>query len=396
VTAEPARKGRWKNQLTDKVVVFAVMVEAAAAASGNGQYEVSVRSLYYQVRPRIEQYRAERGAPAKELAYNYFSQYLVPDYRREVGDIVGLYYDPRGLLVEPHSDIEVPLGTREVAGYRLPQWTFDKVLYIEKRGVRPIIASARFAERYDMAVIYGEGFAAEATRDLLALCHARNITIFTLHDADRHGYDIVRCLENETRRMPDHNIEVIDLGLSVADAIAAGLPVESATYDKAIDGELLAGLDETEREWLAGEQVRSGRRSHWHCQRVELNAFTAPDLVAFVERRLEEVGADRKLMPPEPVLRELAEWYATDSLRDAVREWIAARFDEDALTVALLERFLESILPATDLAPWVSDGYAEDRGRSWRGIVARHVVRAVNELGDSIEEYLDDTDEDER
>ena len=50
--------------------------------------------------------------------------------------------------------------------------------------------------------------------------------LFVLHDADINGYDIARTLGEATKRMPDHNIEVIDLGLTVPQAIERDLETE--------------------------------------------------------------------------------------------------------------------------------------------------------------------------
>ena len=45
-----------------------------------------------------------------------------------------------------------PLGTREVEEYELPPWQFDKILYIEKTGLKTQLAPYRLGEKYDMAV----------------------------------------------------------------------------------------------------------------------------------------------------------------------------------------------------------------------------------------------------
>jgi hypothetical protein len=122
------RAKRWRMQ----EAVFQVMVEGWNHASGNGAYSVSSRFLYYAVRKLVQRYTD------KALEYGYFSQGLLPEYQRQHGKLSGLYYDPRGVLYEPHTGKAVPLGTREVDGYTFPSRLYDKILYVEKKGVWPI------------------------------------------------------------------------------------------------------------------------------------------------------------------------------------------------------------------------------------------------------------------
>ena len=68
-----------------KDAVFEVISEAFAAASGDGQYPVSVRTLFYQARPRVQEYNTGR-----DLDWNYFSQDLVQQYQRLYGPLSGL------------------------------------------------------------------------------------------------------------------------------------------------------------------------------------------------------------------------------------------------------------------------------------------------------------------
>jgi len=136
--------------------VFEVMAEAVEKESDGGRLPFPVRNLFYRV-PLIQQF----GLNADDLKYGYFSQTLVVDYQREHGPISGMYRDPRGTLHEPHTGKTVRLGTREVAAYEFPEHTFNKILYIEKEGLEPVITAAKLAERYDMAIAYGKGQPAE-------------------------------------------------------------------------------------------------------------------------------------------------------------------------------------------------------------------------------------------
>jgi hypothetical protein len=175
-------------------------------STDNGRLYANVRNVFYKAR--------ELAQLDKPLEYNYFSQTIVPEYWQQNGRNRQIYNDARGMLYEPHSDQFLPLGTIEVDGYELPEYEYNKILYIEKKGLWHTVKSAGLHKKYDMAVIAGEGFASVAIRELLDRAQAgSDYTIFVLHDADSYGYNIARTLQAETARMPNHNITVIDLGL---------------------------------------------------------------------------------------------------------------------------------------------------------------------------------------
>ena len=236
------------------------------------------------------------------------------------GPITGLYSDPRGLLVEPHTAKVLPIGTREVAAYTASPWTYDKILYVEKKGLRPIFEAAQLAERYDLAIVYGEGYPTEAVRELFQRAdRSRQYRLFVLHDADPDGYNIARAMREATRRMPDYAVDVVDFGLTIEAAVSLGLESEEFTRRKALPSELERTLTDLEREYFIGRRARLGKPEHV-CRRVELNAFTAPQLIAYVEDRLAAAGADTKLIPPSEVIRS----HGSDVHRSAIQ----ARVDE--------------------------------------------------------------------
>jgi hypothetical protein len=273
--------------------VFEVMPEAVRNSAG-ALGRVSAHTLFYHVRPLIQQFTS------KVLASDYFEQKLLPRYQQRVRPIPEVYYEPRGTLYEPHTGKALPLGTREVQAYDFPLWLYDKILFVEKKGLWPVFQAARLAERYDLAIVAGEGYATEACRVLMAKAEGgRKYKLAVLHDADPYGYNIARTLGEETARMPEHNIEVIDLGLRLQDALDAGLPTEEFTRKKKLPKELV--LTPLEREYFEGR--RAGPKS-WICRRVELNAFTSPGLIAYADRGLARAGMCGKVVPPDDVLAE--------------------------------------------------------------------------------------------
>ena len=351
-----------RYEWTLKDAVFEVLPAALDKATGAGAYPVSARTLYYQARPLVQAYTS------KELDYNYFSQNLLTEYRHEVGTLQGLYYDPRGILYEPHSGEEVPLGTREVDSYEFPKFVFDKILYVEKKGLYPIFEAAALGKRYDMAIIAAEGYATEAARVLFAnASRDQRYQLFVLHDADPYGYNIARTLTAATRRMPEHEVEVIDLGLSLEEALTCGLEPEHFTRKASLPEGL--DLNEVEREYFVGKSA--GRKS-WSCRRVELNAFTAPELIEYVEGKLAEQGATGKVIPPPGVLAE----HARGAQRQAARTVIEAAL-EDLIDLDALAGSLSADLPIIGADQLKAD-LDERRERSWRQVSEGFARRQVD------------------
>jgi hypothetical protein len=353
---------------TLKRAVFQVMREAVQKSAGHlGQ--VSAHTLFYHVRPLIQQYTS------RELDSDYFEGTLLPAYQREVEPIKEVYYEARGTLYEPHNGRVVPLGTREVENYDFPLWRYDKILFVEKKGLWPVFQAAQLAECYDMAIVAGEGYASEACRVLLAKAEkGPEYQLFVLHDADPHGYNIARTLQEETVRMPGHHIKVSDLGFRLEDALAMGLPTEVFRRKK----KLPQGLQLTaiEREHFEGR--RTGPKS-WVCRRVELNALSGPDLIAYTERKLREAGIRGKIIPPESeLIRDFESSVASQVRRqvesdfqDQIHEEVRRRMD--ALRQAMIEH--QSRIEAA-----VRSGLARDPSCRWSHIVCDEALRFYSAL----------------
>jgi hypothetical protein len=384
--AQRARQRAWdeadrdhrENRWTIKEAVFAVLSQAKAAAG----HQVAARTLYYKVRPLIQQFTD------KELGYAYFSQELLPEYERTVAPLPGLYYEARGALHHPHDDQIIRLGTREVAAYIPPSWQFDKVLYIEKEGLEAQLAPYRLGQRYDMAIIYGKGFAVTACRELLALFEIREeMKIFVLHDADINGYDIARTLGEATRRMPNHNVDVIDLGLTVPQAIEYELETEEFTRRKALPAEL--ELDDDALEWFTGEPIDTGYgKPHYECTRCELNAFSADELAEFIEAGLQRHGATEKVVPPADVLAEHVQEVRDDALTDLVNTELARLVDIDEVVRQLIADRPD--LVDVDEAR-IRDTFTDNPTLSWRSSAGQLVaedIEAADGLTESVRQQV--------
>jgi hypothetical protein len=317
------------------------------------------------------------------LKSNYFEQKLLPCYQQERGPIPGLYYEARGTLYEPHTGREVALGTRDVESYDFPPWLYDKILFIEKQGLWPIFKEARFAERYDMAIVAGEGYATEACRVLFRNAdEAQNYQLFVVHDADPFGYNIGRTLREETARMPGYHAQVIDLGLKLEEALAMNLPAENFTRKKALPKELV--LTDLERKYFTGRQVTA---KSWIARRVELNALTAPDLVSYVDEGLQKAGVRGKVLPPADAMPGLALGIFRDNLDAEVDRHLAGLINLPAIKAQLAER-LQGLAPADQALGWARTGIEADCTVSWREAVGAWVEENLRAASESVREAV--------
>jgi hypothetical protein len=169
------------DRTTLREAAFEIMEEAYLEASDHRALPVKPRQIMYRARPYIL-------ARTEEVSLNgqYFSQTLMIDYMEEYGcstwDII---WDARGLLIEPHTGVEIPLGTLEVRQYvgacpsfraghivRLfpsagPENRYRNILYIEKEGFHPIFQAARLQQRFDIALMSNKGMSVTASRMLI-------------------------------------------------------------------------------------------------------------------------------------------------------------------------------------------------------------------------------------
>jgi hypothetical protein len=254
---------------------------------------------------------------------------------------------------------------------------------VEKAGLWPVIQAARLAERYDMAVVTSEGFAAEAPRDLLAELHGQDMTIFVLHDADHPGYNIARTLGEETARMPGHHVDVIDIGLTVDAAIGLGMAAEPYTRESALPVRLLPRLSAAARDWFTGtviERDYQGAPKRWRCKRVELNAFTSPGLIAYIEDGLAAHGASQKVVPPRQVITNRLREQRDAEVAAYVQRAVADLIDVDAITQAVqrtVRRRDRRLLTSGTVR-----GHLEDsRESSWRDVADQEARARLRQSG---------------
>ena len=372
-----------------KTYIKDIIFEVLPQAIRNAGTIFNRRDLYYATRPLA--YNHSEWEIGKTLEYSYFSQGLLTEYQEEHGVIAGMWTDPRGHLHEPHTGNSVALGTREIAAYKFPEYTFDKILYVEKEGELPKLQAAKLGERYDMAICSGKGQPTEAVRSLFERAEGGDYQLFVFHDADLDGYDIARVMAEETRRMPDYSVDVVDIGLTVEDALEMGLASEPFHRKKNISWELRMRLSDTAKEYL---YQRNGYSRGISGQRFELNAIL-PDTrrVEYIERKLEENGVRGKVIPPEEKLGDLTD----EKYRDLITEWVDEAIGELISSEELNEKIADQFIDEFELGEsrsHIEQRFEKDRSVSWRDALTAKLEEVHKEHTDAIKDAVREAIED--
>jgi hypothetical protein len=314
--AAPKRK-----RLTQRDAVLDNLDDAIAAVSGNGEYRFAPRQLLYRLRPIVLE---ETG---KELSEGNFNR-IITDYEDEHGEIPGMYREPRGSISHPHNDEDIPLGTLTVEEYQRPPWTYNKLLSCEKEGFKEALKAAGWRERHDCMLISSKGFTTRAARDLVDKLaeHDEPITIFCVHDADAYGTMIYQTFQEATKARGARKIRIVNLGLEPWEAIELGLEVETVPRGD-------------QRKAVAQYVLDREDGAHWaewlQTHRVELNAMTTPEFIAWLDRKMAEHGVG-KLIPPDDVIAAELERRLEAKVRATVAERILREAGfEDQVAVAL-------------------------------------------------------------
>jgi len=325
---------------TQKEAAWQIMKEAYLRASGNGTLPALARQIFYQARPKIMALTED-----KELAYNYFSQTLLPDYIEEHGVDWDVVYDARGHFEEPHTNRRLGCGTIEVFNYLReidepdivpaefsdagvniigPAGNISAVLFCEKEGFRPLFKAVNLANRYDLMIVSTKGVSVTAARLLIDdICGNNDLPLFVLHDFDFDGFKIFGTLQRDTRRYQFSNtIEVIDLGLRLGDI--ARLEREPAAATKMSDA--------ARRAQLAENGATDAEIEILLKDRVELNAMTSDALIAMIERKLKAYGLN-KVIPDDALLAEAYQaFHRSKELRQQFEE-IESKFEASEIKV---------------------------------------------------------------
>jgi hypothetical protein len=296
-----------RHRVTIKEVAWEVMEKAYMAASSNGTLPATATQVMYRARGEIQE------RTGRQLDRQYFIQTLLSEYMADHNVSWDVVFDDRGHFTEPHTKKSFGLGTISVRNYlasvgepkwiepqvtsggwatRGPSCRFGVVLFVEKEGFVPLFERARLAERFDLAIMSTKGVSVTACRQLVdEMCN--DVPLLVMHDFDKAGFTILGTLQRDTRRYSfRHNPKVIDLGLRLADVRELDLQPED-TFDRG---------DEDARSRNLRENGASEEEIEFLLdQRVELNALTSDQLIAWIERKLAEHGI-RKIVPDREML----------------------------------------------------------------------------------------------
>ena len=366
------------DRITIRDAAFSVMEEAYLKASDNGRLPARPRQIMYCARPEI------LALTEKDyLDDRYFTQTLLPDYVNEhpATDNWDIVWDARGHFAEPHTLNEIALGTLEVRDYLGlraqsrdavsvdknvlyptlgPEHRFNTVLFIEKEGFGPLFVAEHLAERYDLAIMSTKGMSVTASRMLLDRLAARGVErILVLHDFDISGFSIFGTLGVSGRRYRFANrIRLIDIGLRLVDVEAIDLqsePVAVSGWPKRMMTLRRHGATAAEIAFLKDE-------------RVELNAMTSPELIAFIEGKLKEHGVE-KIVPQDAIIQAHARHLFESEFADAAVAKLRPKIQKQAAAAEL---------PA-DLRQQIEAGLVKVPTGAWDHALAAIVAKLASE-----------------
>ena len=190
------------------------------------------------------------------------------------------------------------------------------------------------------------------------------------------GYNISRTLREATRTSRDA-LQVVDLGLTVAAALAARLEPERTLRKKDRPADLARELSTEEREFFAARYLG---RHRWDGRRVELNALTSGALIAYVEQKLRAHGLTAKVLPPPAVVAAHVRAAVAAEVREAVTAEVARLLDLDALAARLSERAVATMDIAA-LHVSIRDGLHDNPPEPWGALTAQEAVATADRSG---------------
>jgi hypothetical protein len=300
------------------------------------------RSLYYVVRTHV---------PGLEAGY--FGQ-LVTEYENEYDEIPRMFRNNRGAFYEPHTTQVIPLGTLTVEAYRRSPWRYQSVLICEKEDNVHMLRESGFAERWDCFLLSSSRFTTRALKDLIdyigSTAGDEPVRVFSMIDADAHGSVIFQTLVRETKARAARKIEVVNLGLFPWEGLANGLQHETgliAQGRKRNKGKFRRVkvadyiVERDRHNQRTGNPNGEPIWADWlQDNRIELNAMTSPQRVAWVEQKF-ALHHVEKVIPPEEIAQATFSEQVSIAIAEQVREealrsrgaWIAQEIEKRLGTV---------------------------------------------------------------
>ena len=359
-TKKAQRAAPKQRRVSQKDVVLDNLDDAIANASGDGEYRFNERQLFYQLRPIVLE---QTGQPL--LVGNFKA--IVTDYETEHGEIAGMYREPRGSIYHPHRGDDIALGTLSVEDYERPLWTFNKLAYVEKEGFSEALKDSGWPERHDCALMSSKGFTTRAARDLVDKLaeHDEPCTIYCVHDADAWGTMIYQTFQEATKARGARKVRIVNLGLEPWEAIADGLEVEDVER-----GEKRKPVADYVLERDDGKRWEEWLQTH----RVELNAMTTPQFIAWLDRKMANHG-DGKLVPPSDVVVQELEERLEAEMRSIVTERILREANLEGQLAKALNEIKRPTGPA--LTSGIERMFKRSPEKEWRQHIEAVVAKMV-------------------
>jgi hypothetical protein len=153
---------------------------------------------------------------------------------------------------------------------------------------------------------------------------------------------------------------------------------QTFTRQKALPSELVRS--EAARVSFAG--CPDGRK-RWVCQRVELNAFSAPDLVAYLEQQLQRAGVRSKVIPSSQALPGLVTHAYQRELDTLARQALTALLETETLVAQVVSHFTDR-MPLDDARTWLEEALAATPTLAWDRALAQKLVSLTGSLWDEV------------
>lgn len=340
-----------------KNFIFDNFEDAYAEGTQDGKYEITMRQLYYVMRPMFQEQKrqdgyeyspsASRPSPKKlKLRYGTFTD-NIEKYEEQVREERVVLRDSRGYFVEPHSEKRVDLGTVPVREYTPDLNQYGNLLFVEKTGFFNLLhEDFELSKRYDIGIINAKGWSPNATRNLVQKIQDKNpdVTLYTLTDLDINGFGIAQNIKEADNLSPVDVFETERIGLTPEDVEEWNLPAEEGQYN----GSDITALDNRYRDGDIPEGVYKFLKED---NRVEINALSPVELKEYLETKFDRLGIE-KVRPESPEDVTLPEVDSVEVVRKKTKQQTVGDFVLRQAQAQLVDAVMdESLEPDGDYTP---------------------------------------------
>ena len=355
-------------------------MEGAREATGDWEYSTTARQVFYAVRRLII---TNHDITLNNADSDRFTQDVLTELFEDHPDLENkISFEQRGVYVDP-EDGEMPISTQNVnnlldrvnnitecklsvnAGEYSPcslmidypiELGTSAVLFIEKQGFKEALEKSGIADELGLKLILSQGYSTRNIKRIIEGFRSRGVEVYVLHDYDFDGINIKnRIIEgSKTYKKP---LDVIDIGLSYGDIVEYKKLIDAETYEsKKSYARIFESMSKEEQDFLWPERKtkkdKNGKTIYIY-RRVELNAFTMPELLSLIRSKI----TNKK---PKPSLEQIRHLVSFDN--DTIDN-----LKKDLITEILLEQVQERILRMDD------DGIALDKEA-----ILEECVRAIH------------------